>query len=134
MSSPYLRARQTIAPFAAVAGLAVRVDARLAERVLAPDPLDDWRSAVRRSFVEPDWKVPGGESGREAQCRGRAAVDAVLSEAGTFTVVVTHGQLMSLILRSIDPRFGFAEWERLSNPDGYFVEAGSDGTLSCRRW
>ena len=134
VSSPHVRARQSIEPFAAASGLDVRVDDRLVEKVLARHSIDGWRAAVRRSFSDPDWKLPGGESGSEAQRRGRAAVEAALSEAHGLCAVVTHGQLMTLVLRSIDARFGFHEWALLSNPDGYFVDQVAGDAWSVHRW
>ena len=38
-------------------------------------------------------------------------VDAVLASGHRLPVVVSHGQLPSLVLHSIDPSFGFEGWE-----------------------
>jgi 2,3-bisphosphoglycerate-dependent phosphoglycerate mutase len=65
VSSPYRRAVDSIAPFAAASGLPLNLDPRLHERVIAPAPIPHWREAIRRAFVDPDHREPGGESGRE---------------------------------------------------------------------
>jgi 2,3-bisphosphoglycerate-dependent phosphoglycerate mutase len=42
ISSPFLRAKQSIAPLAERLGLQINIDARLAERVLASPEPPDW--------------------------------------------------------------------------------------------
>lgn len=133
VSSPYARARATIQPFAQRAGLPVHLDDRLAERRLSPQPVDDWREVVRRSFDDPDFRVAGGESGRETLMRGWAAIEAVVARNHRLPVVVSHGQLLSLVLHSIDPSFGYAGWERLENPALYLLERNPAGTFSFSR-
>jgi 2,3-bisphosphoglycerate-dependent phosphoglycerate mutase len=117
VSSPYLRARETIAPFAERARLAVHTDERLAERRLSPESIAHWREVVRASFVDLDHRAPGGESGREALARGWAAIGDALAGRHRLAAVVSHGQLLSLVLHSIDPGFGYAGWQSLSTPD-----------------
>jgi len=134
VSSSYLRAQQTIAPFAERARLAIELDARLVERRLSPEPIPNWRDAVRLSFDDPDHRVPGGESGREALSRGRAALDELLAAPHGVVVAVSHGQLLSLVLHAIDPRFGHAEWESLSNPDVFALEASGNRVAFERIW
>ena len=134
VSSPYLRARQSIGPLARKLGLEVELDARLAERRLSPSPIDGWREVVKRAFEDPDYRVPGGESAGETLARGLAAIRPVLEAPGDGLVAIaSHGQLLSLVLHSIDPRFGYAGWESLSNPDVHRVETDSTGRLAFRR-
>ena len=133
VSSPFLRARQSIAPLAAALGLDVTVESRLAERRLGSHPFSDWREGLRASFADLDRVYPDGESGRAAQQRGRAAVENVLAAPHRLPVLATHGNLLSLLLGSIDGRFGYDDWERLANPD-VFVLTVSDGAWSYTRW
>ena len=121
VSSPFRRARQTVEPLAAACGLNVEIDARLAERQLAAEPPVEFRQAVRRSLEDFDHQLPGGESSRTAQARGRQAIESLLACDARLPVVATHGQLLTLMLNSIDPSFGFAGWESLSNPEVYLV-------------
>ena len=58
-SSPYLRARTTVQPFADRAGLVVTLDDRLHERVLSATPLDDWLEHIRRSYEDIDHRQIG---------------------------------------------------------------------------
>lgn len=133
VSSPYARAVATIEPFAKRAKLPIELDARLAERRLSPEPIDHWRDVVRRSFDDPDFGIPGGESGRETLLRGWAAISSVLDGRHRLPAVASHGQLLSLVLHSIDPTFGFAGWEALRNPDVYRLERARDGRLTFAR-
>jgi 2,3-bisphosphoglycerate-dependent phosphoglycerate mutase len=126
VSSPYARARATIQPFADLAGLPVQVDERLAERRLSPQPIDNWRDFVRSSFEDPDSRAAGGESGRETLARGWAAIESILQQGHQLPAVVSHGQLLSLVLHSLDPGFGFAGWESMRNPEVFLLEHEGD--------
>ena len=132
VSSPHLRARATIAPFAERARLRVHLDERLAERRTSPEPLANWRELVQRSFVDPDHRAPGGESGSEARARGLAALSAVLAAGHRLPAVVSHGQLLSLVLHSIDPGFGYEEWQSLRNPDVFLLEVDGERSTFSR--
>jgi 2,3-bisphosphoglycerate-dependent phosphoglycerate mutase len=123
VSSPYARARGTIVPFAERTGLPVCLEPRLAERRLASElHAPGWREAVRRSFEDPHFRLPGGESGAEALARGSAAIREVLAAGHRLPVLVSHGQLLSLFLHSVDARFGYADWEALAMPDVFLLE------------
>ena len=131
--SPYRRALATIRPFAERAELDVRIDERLAEHRLSPEPLDHWRDLVRRSFEEPDFAVPGGDSARQTLVRGWAVIQSVLDGAHQLPLIVTHGQLLGLVLHSVEPTFGYAGWASLRNPDVYLLERSRDKAFTFRR-
>jgi 2,3-bisphosphoglycerate-dependent phosphoglycerate mutase len=134
VSSPYTRARQSVAPLAQRLCLPVEIDARLAERTLSAEPLAHWREAIERTFVDLDLAWPGGESSRTAMARGRAAIDALLVRPERASVAVTHGNLMTLILHSFETQFGFQTWERLSNPDVYCLAVQEERVEISRTW
>lgn len=136
VSSPFARARGSVEPLAARLGLPVETDARLCERVLTTAARLDWREQLRASFDDPDLCLPGGESGRTATARAVAVVGDVRRPAGT-TVLVTHGNLLTLLLRHFDPRFGFEAWRRLTNPDVFRLTLdapGGSGPLIEHLW
>ena len=66
--------------------------------------------------------------------RGRAAIEALIVRPERALVVVTHGNLMTLILRSFAPQFGFQTWECLSNPDVYCLAVHGDRVEISRTW
>ena len=133
VSSSYARARQSIEPFAAKMGLPVHLDHRLIERTLSGSPIDNWREVVRDSFGDLELRVPGGESAREVLNRGWAAITELLDGGHRFPIAVTHGNLLSLILNSLDSNFGYEEWESLSNPDVFALKEADDERLVFER-
>ncbi|WP_225767129.1 histidine phosphatase family protein [Inquilinus sp. Marseille-Q2685] len=122
VSSPFRRAGDSVAPLAERLGLTVRIDDRLAERVLAGEPAEDWRDRLRRSFADPALAWPGGESGAAATRRGLAALADAAAGADGPAAVVSHGNLLALLLHSLDGRDGFAAWAALSNPDVFHID------------
>jgi 2,3-bisphosphoglycerate-dependent phosphoglycerate mutase len=134
VSSPFARARQSIEPLARRLGIPIETDDRLAERVLCPEPLPDWRDRLRASFDDPDFCLPGGESGRTATERGVAAIQDALRRHDGSLALVTHGNLLALLLRHFDGRVGFEEWQALTNPDVFRVSIGDSAGRIHRVW
>lgn len=124
ISSPYLRAKQSITPTAICTQLEIQTDSRLAERILSDIDLPDWMTQLEQTFTDMDLVLPGGESSREATAR---AVE-VIKEVPNHSILVTHGNLMSLVLKHFDDAYGFHEWKSLSNPDVYMLTI--DHTIS----
>lgn len=127
VSSPYLRARNTVTPFATSNGIAVEIHNDLYERVLSLEPLPDWLVHVRRSFEDFDYAVGGGESLNATCDRALGALRDVLGLGCGFPAVVSHGNLIASILARVDPAFGFEEWRTMKNPDLFSLtfEAGT---------
>lgn len=121
ISSPYIRAIQSITPLAQRLNLAVELDIRLVERVLCSDSRPDWQEHLFASFSDLDLCLEGGESSREAMQRAVAVITDIQRHAAQSTLLVTHGNLMALLLKHFDNSIGFAEWRALSNPDVYRV-------------
>jgi 2,3-bisphosphoglycerate-dependent phosphoglycerate mutase len=132
ISSPFARATESVTPFCRRAGLRLETDDRLVERVLGAGDLPDWREHLRRSFDDLDYRLEGGESSRAAQARGTSAVRDAL-KSGERCVLVTHGNLLALILRSIDATVGFDMWSGLSNPDVFVLSVGAEGPSGFNR-
>jgi 2,3-bisphosphoglycerate-dependent phosphoglycerate mutase len=53
--------------------------------------------------------------------RAVAVVADIQAHSAQTTLVVTHGNLMALLLKHFDDAIGFAEWSALSNPDVYRI-------------
>ena len=107
-SSDLSRARQTAAPFAARAGLELRLDAGLRERAFGefeglsfaqieqrwPDQAARWR---RR---DPDFGAHGGEVLRHFRERVTAVVTRLaLAHRGQSIALVTHGGVLDMLYR-----------------------------------
>lgn len=119
VSSPYDRAIHTIQPLAKKLHLSIHVDDRLKERILSTIDIPDWMGKLRDAFVNMDLKFYGGESSREAMNRGVSVIKEAIERPEKSIAIVTHGNLMALILKHFDDRFGFEEWKGLTNPDVY---------------
>ena len=130
LSSPSTRATRSIAPLARRLELPIITDDRLTERVLSSSHLVDWMSALRASFDDLELCFPGGESSRAAMQRAVAVLNDLLGHSVLTSMIVTHGNLMTLLLKHFNPAIGFAHWQQLTNPDVYRVElAGGSMTL-----
>lgn len=128
-SSSFQRARATVLPFAQRKGLEIVFDERLIERRLASADLPDWLDHIRRSFDDLDYRAPGGESLREAQTRGLAAIADIALQGHRLPALCTRGNLLSAILGSVDAGLGFNDWSTLRNPDLFGVSC-DDGRPS----
>lgn len=117
ISSPFTRAQQSIIPTVRTKNLSLIIDNRLTERTLSTSDLPNWLELLEETFTDFDLKFSGGESSREATLRAIKVVE----EAHDNSIFVTHGNLMSLILKHFDDSIGFNEWKSLSNPDVYEI-------------
>lgn len=130
VSSPFTRAIQSVEHAADQQNLRIEIDDRLAERVLSSENLPDWMEKLEASFAADELKFVGGESGKEA---GDRAMEA-LNRMEDRTVAVTHGNLLGLLLKRIDNRYGFSEWQKLTNPDVFEVKITEKHLSATRLW
>ncbi len=61
--------------------------------------------------------------------RGIAVVNQAIPQTTSSVVIVTHGNLMTLILKYFNEHVGSAEWANLRNPDVYCIVFSS--AVSC---
>jgi 2,3-bisphosphoglycerate-dependent phosphoglycerate mutase len=130
--SPLRRAVESIDPFCTQAGLRVETDPRLVERVLSVGNVLDWREHLCRSFVELDHCLDGGESSRTAQERGMSVVREALVSTRRCALV-THGNMLALMLKWADATVGFEFWSGLSNPDVFVLHVDGHGAKGFSR-
>jgi broad specificity phosphatase PhoE/SAM-dependent methyltransferase len=129
ISSPHACAFQSARPLSEHTGLTIETDERLNERVLCTTGIPDWQERLAATFIDLDMCLPGGESSRMALTRAVAVINDVLHHRAVTTVVVTHGNLMALILKHFDASFGFTGWSALTYPDVYRVRHSLESTL-----
>jgi 2,3-bisphosphoglycerate-dependent phosphoglycerate mutase len=108
-SSPYARSLETVTVLADRRGLEVQVLGDLRERRLSLEPHDAWRESLERSWTDPDYALPGAESGRIAQRRAIGMLDLLRARHpdGGRLLLGSHGNLISLILHALDPGVGY---------------------------
>lgn len=133
ISSPFTRAIQSIAPFALRTNLPVGEDERLEERILSNNPMEDWLQKLEYTFTNIDIAFLGGESTKQAMDRVASLIQDILQQEHQVTLLVTHGNLLTLILKYFDNRIGFLEWKNLSNPDIYEITLDEQTTIH-RLW
>ena len=134
VSSPYRRACDTIKPLANLIGVEVVMDERLTERILSGRNEPAWREMLRRTYDDLDMCYEGGESSRTAMHRAVRVVEEIQQSSSQNAVIVSHGNLISLLLKHYDNRIGFREWEGLSNPDVYRLSFLQDVPGIQRIW
>lgn len=132
ITSPFVRARMSAEPLANRKGQYFEEDSRLAERTLSSYDFEDWLLKLEDSFLDAHLKYEGGESSHEAMERVCNVVDELPD--GSTTVLVTHGNLMTLLLRCYDEHIGFTEWQALTNPDIYRVNISDSEARVERVW
>ncbi|MEK4604262.1 MULTISPECIES: histidine phosphatase family protein [Bacillus] len=133
ISSPFVRAIDSIRPYALQANLSIEEDERLAERILSNVPMDDWMPKLESTFTNIDIAFSGGESTKQATDRAISLIQDVLKLNHTTTLLVTHGNLLTLILKHFDHTIGFNEWRTLTNPDVYEITIGEQSIIK-RLW
>ncbi|AZU60349.1 histidine phosphatase family protein [Neobacillus mesonae] len=133
ISSPFVRAIQSIEPTAEQKGIKLETDQRLSERVLSTLDLTDWLDRLKAAFDDLDLKIEGGESSREAMNRAVSVLEDVLQCEAENTVIVSHGNLIALLLKYYQPDFGFEQWKNLSNPDVFLLKIDQNNKVSVER-
>lgn len=134
ISSPFLRAVETIKPFSQKTTIEIVTDERLAERVLSANSMPDWFEKLKVTFSDMDLKYEGGESSKEAMDRIVQAVNELVRSDAESSVIVTHGNIMSLLLNFYNKSFGFDEWQQLSNPDVFRLHFKNNEVHIERIW
>lgn len=122
ISSPFVRTIQSIEPLAKRLNLEIETNDLLTERVLSSENLSDWLEKLRSTFEDFDLKFEGGESSNEAVKRIISVVEEVLNSEAENTIIVTHGNLLSLLLNHYNNHFGFEDWKALRNPDVFLLK------------
>jgi 2,3-bisphosphoglycerate-dependent phosphoglycerate mutase len=120
ISSPYLRAIETVEGVAFYHNLPIINMEDFKERRLAKQPVENFETAIYKVWHDEHFSFDGGESNKEAQERGIRALKKVLTEyRGKNIVIGTHGNIMVLIMNDYDSNYDYEFWKQLSMPDIY---------------
>ncbi|MCA0173396.1 histidine phosphatase family protein [Bacillus sp. RAR_GA_16] len=118
-SSPYRRAVQSIEPLALQLDKSITLDERLEERKLSGKMIENWLEELEKTFNDHSYSISGGESSQEAAYRGIASINDALHNTKEHGLLMTHGNLLTLILHHFDSSFDFNTWKALRNPEIY---------------
>ena len=119
VSSPFMRAQQSVIPLSKHLGIPLEVDERLKERLLCWPPIEAWLELNNKCYAEPDYVAPGGESNRSVLNRFLAVLEDARQNPAKATVLVTHGGMLSVLLNHFVADFGPESFRTLTNPDVY---------------
>ena len=122
ISSPFVRAVDTVRPFCRAAGVDLQIDRDLRERCLSGRWIRDFEGVLRKTWEDFELTLPGGESSRECQDRMVNCVFRLAAcRRGGVLLVSSHGNAIGLFLNALDHAFGWAEWRAMRNPDLYRI-------------
>lgn len=123
ISSPFARSIQTIEAIATTRNLEIKLFEELRERMIKGNYQLPWKEvepAIKMSFEDKDYCLPGGETTRQAQERAIPIIRQVLKEyEGKSIVVGTHGNIMTIIMNYFNGKYGYDFWGSTSKPDIY---------------
>jgi 2,3-bisphosphoglycerate-dependent phosphoglycerate mutase len=100
---------------------------------LSSQNLDNWLECLENSFADFNLNYSGGESNNEAMRRASKVIEQFQYSNTQAAIIVTHGNLMTLILRYFDDGFRFNDWKKLTNPDIYKVTLNNEPSVD-RVW
>lgn len=134
-TSPYLRCRDTIAPFVASAGVPLHEHRDLRERRIALGLIDDFAQVWRRSWDDFGFALPGCETSQAAQARVHAAITEICAgTAATTLAISSHGAALSLLLNRLDGSFHFERASAMRNPDVFCLRVDDSGLRWDATW
>lgn len=111
LSSPCLRAYDTIKNFAGEKRLSVKTIHDFRERKVDNEWIDDYSSFMKKQWDDFDYKLSSGESLREVQNRNINALNNALSSyEGKNIVIGTHGTALSTMINYYQNSYGYDDF------------------------
>ncbi len=109
-------------------------DDRLGERVLSSLNLEDWQDKLKKSFEDLNLAFEGGESNNSAMARAASMLKMIIQSDDNHIILVSHGNLTTLMLRYFNECFGFEQLMELSNPDVFEIVVVNEKATLRRIW
>lgn len=133
-SSPYKRAIDTIKPLSDSKKIKIMEDSRLGERVLSTVSFEDWRDKLKQSFDDFDLVFEGGESHKAGMERAKSLLEDILCSKEENILLVSHGNMTTLLMRYFNESFGYDCLMELTNPDVFELVVSDEKTILKRIW
>lgn len=134
ISSPYRRAIETVEGVAQALCLHIVLEERFKERILSHEPVEDFHSALKKVWDNPEFAHKGGESNFEAAQRGIEGLMDILEKYKEKKIAIgTHGNIMAIIMNSLDKQYDYWFWRSLSMPDIYKLSFEEKNLVEVKR-
>jgi len=118
VSSPYLRAINTVKGVAEEKGLTIELINDFRERKVAKAHIEDFDSFATRQWQDFDFCLEEGESLSVTQSRGIKALENLVEQySGESIVVGTHGTMLGVILNYYNKSHDYNFWKSIKMPD-----------------
>ncbi len=116
LSSPYLRAIETIRAFAQEAGLPIEQIDDFRERKVGNGWIENFDEFAQRQWEDFSYKLPGGESLSEVQDRNLHALKEAFHRwpESRCIAIGSHGTALSTVIHACQPKFGYGEFFRMA--------------------
>ena len=114
LSSPYIRAVDTVKDFADSRNLEVILENDFRERKVDSGWIEDFTAFSRAQWADFSYKLSDGECLGEVQKRNIEALERVVKEYENKVIVIgSHGTALSTIINWYDSSFGYSEFEQI---------------------
>lgn len=134
ISSPYIRAIDTIEGIAIDKGLDILIINDFRERKVSDVFIDDFNTFSLRQWENFDYALDNGESLKQVQERGIKALNSILKQYKDNNIVIgTHGTILSTILNYYDRSYDYNFWKTLKMPDIFRLEFEDKKIVNIKR-
>lgn len=114
LSSPYLRAVETVKDFADSFGHTIITVEDFRERKVDGVWIEDFNRFTEQQWSDFNYKLSDGECLNEVQIRNVNALKQVIKEYSDKNIVIgSHGTALSTIINYFKPSFGFVDFQRI---------------------
>jgi len=118
LSSPYIRAIDTVEGIAMDKGVGIELIDNFRERKVDDTPVEDFSGFTKLQWENFDYALENGESLKEVQRRGIDALSKVINKYKNKNVVIgTHGTILCTILNYYDKNHDYNFWKSIKMPD-----------------
>lgn len=116
-SSPFIRAIDTIKPYAEFRNLKIKIVDDLRERKVSDHFIDDFETFAIKQWENYDYKLEYGESLREVKERAIKAIEEIVRDNKDKRIVVgTHGTFLGVLLNHYEKKCDYKFWKKLQMP------------------
>jgi 2,3-bisphosphoglycerate-dependent phosphoglycerate mutase len=128
LSSPYIRAIDTVKDFADLYGHLIVTVEGFRERKVDSDWIEDFAIFTKMQWEDFDYKIADGECLREVQNRNIDTLLNVLREYQDKNIVVgSHGTALSTIINYYDPTYSFDDFQSIRSLMPWVVRMSFEG-------